>query len=329
MLALPFGCGAPSGPTPTVAKTAANSKRELTPAPAPFPQTFTDGMGREITLHKAPERIVSLSPKNTEILFALGAGEHVVGATTYCTYPPAAARLEKVGGFSSKSLNLERIVSLKPDLILAAGKVHAPIVDELQRLGLTVFSLTGDTFSEFRAETEILGQLTGKETEAMSLVKSLNERIDRVRKRALAIPNEERVSVVYVVWKDPLTVAAPSSYLGEMIELCAGKNIAEDNVASFPKISLELLLARDPQVIVSSSNHAGILSKESLRAAAGWSELQAVRDDRVYLLDGDLVSRCGPRFVDALERMAHAIYPAYFSPPAEARLTTPTVTETP
>jgi iron complex transport system substrate-binding protein len=323
------GCEAPYVQPATAAKTIPNSDFPPASSPTSFPQTFTDGMGHEVTLQKAPLRIVSLSPKNTEMLFALGTGEHVVGATTYCTYPRAAARLEKVGGFSSKSLSLERIVSLNPDLILAAGKVHAPIIDELRRLGLPVFSLTGDTYSELREELGLLGRMTGKEVEAVSLVMSLDARIERVHKTALEIHDKERVSVVYVVWGDPLTVAAPSSYLGEMIELCGGKNIVEDQTTNFPKISLEILLARNPQVIVSSTNHAGIFSKEYLAAQAGWSDLQAVRDNHVYLLDGDLVSRCGPRFVDALERMAQAVYPAHFAPASESGTATPTAGETP
>lgn len=301
-----------SAPSADTTSTNADSTK---PAAATFPLQVTDGLHRELTLPGIPQRIVSLAPKNTEMLFALGAGGQIVGVTSYCNYPPAATHIEQVGGFSSKSLSLERIVSLQPDLVVSAGDLHAPIIKELERLGLPVFALTADSFAGLSEELRLLGRITGHEDEAARMVPRLQERIDRVRQTARGIPTAERVTVFYHVWGEPLTAAGPTSYLGEMIQLCGGLNIIDDATTRFPKISLEVLLARDPDVILSSTDHAASFSERGLQSRPGWSDLRAVRHQRIHLLDGDLVSRCSPRLVDALELMAHALYPAHFAAP--------------
>ncbi|MBC7821845.1 MAG: ABC transporter substrate-binding protein, partial [Planctomycetaceae bacterium] len=186
---------------------------------------------------------------------------------------------------------------------------------ELERLGLPVVALTADSFAGLCEELQLLGRITGHEDQATHLVRRFQERIDRVRQTARGIPTAERVTVFYQAWGEPLTAAGPTSYLGEMIQLCGGLNIIDDATTRYPKISLEVLVSRNPDVIVSSTNHANSFSEDSLQSRPGWSDLQAVRHKRIHLLDGDLVSRCSPRLVDALELMAHALYPAHFAAP--------------
>lgn len=282
-----------------------------------FPLQVTDGLDRKLTLKAVPRRIVSLAPKNTEILYAIGAGDQVVGSTTYCNYPPAAMQTEKVGGFSSKSISLERIVSLKPDLVVTAGDLHAPLIQELERLGLTVLAMTAESFSGLYDEMRLLGQITGHETEAVTLATSLQERLEKVRQAAATIPEAERVSAFYMVWIDPLSGAGPGSYFGEMIKICGGRNIMDDTQARFPRLTTEVLLTKNPDVILSSTNHAGLFSPDGMRSRPGWSDLKAFHTRRIHFLDGDLISRCSPRLVDALELMARTLYPKYFAAPLE------------
>ncbi|MDB5339720.1 MAG: periplasmic binding protein [Planctomycetaceae bacterium] len=302
------------------ATTAAVSKTVDAPSLAvatKFPYEVTDGLGRKVILAKIPLRIVSLSPKNTEMLFAVGAGDQTVGTTTYCNYPPAAAKIEKVGGFSAKSLSLERIVSLKPDLVLSVGDLHVPIIQELERLEIPVVAFSADSFEGLFKDLQLLGRMTGHEGEASTLVNKLIERVDRVKEKAQTIPDKERLTAMYYVWGDPLTGAGPISYFGEMIQFCGAVNIVEDTSTRFPKLTMEVLLTKNPDVIISSTNHSDLISPKVVDSRPGWGRLKAVQEKRVYLLDGGLVSRCTPRTVDALELMAHLVYPTYFAAPRE------------
>lgn len=283
-----------------------------------FPLEVTDGLERNVKIARPPERIVSLSPKNTEMLFAVGAGDLIVGNTTHCDYPPAAVNVEKVGGFSARSLNLERIVSLKPDLVVSVGDVHVPIIKELERLGIPVIAFTADSFAGLFADLQLLGRITGHEQQAVKLVEGLRSRVERIKDRATAIPASERVTAFYYVWGEPLMGAGPTSYFGEMLQLCGAMNVIEDMSTRFPKLSMEVLLVKNPDVIISSDNHSDLASSENVNSRPGWSQLKAVQSKRVYLLDGGLVSRCTPRTVDALELIAHVVYPAYFDAPQKA-----------
>ena len=171
------------------------------------------------------------------MLFDLGAGEQIVGVTSYCNYPPAAQSITQIGGFSSKSISLERVVSLNPDLVVSSGGFHAPIIDEIERLGLPVLALSGETFGELRDELTLLGRVTGHAEQAATLVETIDERIDALRKASATIPPAERVRVYYHIWGEPLMGAGPTSYQGEMIEMCGGINIIDDASTRFPKLS--------------------------------------------------------------------------------------------
>jgi iron complex transport system substrate-binding protein len=322
-----LGCRYPAAPSSVSAISVAKSPAGTA---AEFPLQIVDGLDRKLTLAKVPQRIVSLSPQNTEMLFALGAGEQIVGVTSYCNYPPAAQKLPQVGGFSSTSISLERVVGLNPDLIISAGEVHEPIIGMLESLGLPVLALDGETFGELGDELTLLGRVTGHEPTAAALVKTIDDKLAAMRAAAAKIPPDERVRVYYHIWSEPLLGASPISYQGEMVEICGGVNIIDDRTSRYPNLSLEVLVARNPQVILTSAHHGVFFSAENLRARPGWSELQAVKDQRIVLLDGDLVSRCSPRLVDALGIVAHAIYPERFpevpsaSPPPATPVESPT-----
>jgi len=291
--------------------------REALSAPEParaatFPMTVVDGLDRKLTLPRVPARIVSLAPKNTELLFAIGAGERVVGVTNFCNFPPEARRRERIGGFSSKSQSLEKIVALKPDLVVAAGELQWPSITELERLGVPVASLGAESLAGLYRELDLLGRLTGHEDDAAHLTNVMKRRVERVVETARTLKPEQRVTVFYHVWSEPLTAAGAGSYIGELIQMCGGINVVSDAKERYPHISQEVLFARNPEVILAPTTEAEPVTVEWLRTRPGWNNLRAVRNNRIYLIDGDLISRCGPRLVDALEVMARALYPDRF-----------------
>ena len=182
-------------------------------------------------------------------------------------------------------------------------------------------SLGAESLAGLYREIELLGRLTGREIEAGRLSGQMKRRVDKVSATARAIRPQERVTVFYHVWSEPLTAAGPNSYLGELIALCGATNIVEDVHQRYPHISQEVLLARDPEVILAPSAEAEPMTIERLRTRPGWSHLKAIRNRRVYLIDGDLVSRCGPRLVDALRSWQGRSTPIASRPIRNERLT--------
>jgi iron complex transport system substrate-binding protein len=285
------------------------SRAALPPARSKeFPMTVVDRLGRKVTLQRAPERIVSLAPRITELLFAIGAGDQVVAVTSYCNYPPEAQKRQQIGGFSSESQSLEQIVALRPDLAVATGDLQWPIISELERLGVPIVSLGAESLADLYRELDLLGRLTGHSSEAARLTQAMQRRVERVATMARTIQPQQRVTVFYHVWSEPLMTVGPGSFVGELIAICGGINIVSDASQPYPNISQEVLLARDPEVILANSSAHDPMTIERLRTSPGWSSLRAVRNNRIYLIDGDLILRCGPRLVDALEIMARALY---------------------
>jgi iron complex transport system substrate-binding protein len=311
------GCAPPAAPAAAFRgerfATNASDHRE---APGYF---AIDSLGRQVVIAREPRRIVSLSPACTELLFAVGVGDRVVGVTSLCDYPLQARELDKVGGFTSESLSIEKIVSLRPDLVISAGKIHEAVIARLEQLGVCAAALEAESFDELYRAIETLGRLTGREQPAAELVRSIERRVANVERIAVQIPSHRRLTVFYQVWDEPLLAAGPESFVGRLIELSGGLNVVSDVSMPYPEISVEVLVERDPQVILMPSHHGAEAMLRELTTKAGWSQVRAVRDRRAHLIDGDCVSRFGPRIVDALEEIAAAIYPGDFSDAALAR----------
>lgn len=283
-----------------------------TPTPAPF-LTLTDGMGREVTLEQAPARIVSLAPSNSELLFAVDAGDQVVGVTKYCSYPPeACADKEVIGGYSAKSISVEKILALQPDLVLAAGKIHQPVIDALEQQDIPVIALTARTFDDVYANIELVGRLTGHEAEAATVIADMQAQVEEVTAKVATIPADQRLKVFWEVWDEPLMTAGPGTFIGQMIELAGGINIFADVQEDYPKISAEEVVQRNPDAILGPSKHSDKLTADQLAQRPGWAEIKAVQDGRIHLIDGDIVSRPGPRLAQGLQAMAAALYPDLF-----------------
>jgi iron complex transport system substrate-binding protein len=276
-----------------------------------FPLTLTDDLGREVTVEAEPERIVSLLPSNTEILFAIGAGDQVVGVTSYCNYPEEATTREQVGGITNKSLSVETIVALEPDLVLASGS-QDEIIPTLEEAGLIVIALKPATFDDIFANIEMVGQATGHADQATVLTADLRSRVEAVSTKINTIPADSRPTVFYEVWHDPLMTAGPKTFIGQLIELAGGKSIFDEVSEDWPQVSAEVILTRNPDVILGPDSHGEELTVEKISARTGWANITAVQNEQIYILDGNAISRPGPRIVDMLEEVARDLYPDLF-----------------
>jgi len=274
----------------------------------------TDDEGRSLTFDGPVSSIVSLAPSTTEIVFAVGAGDRLIGRTDYCNYPPEAASVESVGGFYDP--NKEKIVALEPDVVLATG-MHYQTGDAawLEEKGLKVLILKPHTLDDVMEHIALVGKLTGKEAEAASLVESLQSRIDYVTERTAGLADSQRPSVLHITWHDPLWTVGEGSFAHALIEAAGGVNVFADIAEADAQVNLDTAVARDPEVITVSTGHGDAMSEPYnwvIASDSPFRETSAYKSDRVHLVDADLVSRGGPRIVDALERYAEIIHPEIF-----------------
>lgn len=304
----------PVAPTMAPEPTAVPAAAEPTPvAAAPAERTVSDSLGREVTLNGVPTRIVSLAPSVTEILFAIGAGPQVVAVTTFCNFPPEANTLPEIGGFSVSTISIEAIVDLQPELVIAGAASQLAVAEALEPLGIPTMIMAPDDLEGVFANIEQLGVLTGNADQASATLAEMRARIDAVAATVANIPAEQRPSVFWEVFDEPLMTAGPNTFVGQLLEIAGTENIFADASEDYPQISAEAIVERNPAVIMGSDTHAEKLTPELVAARPGWNEIAAVRDGRIYLINGDISSRPGPRLADALEAMARALYPEYFN----------------
>jgi len=279
--------------------------------PASTGMTFTDGLGRSITLPASAQKVVSMAPSNTEILFAIGAGPQVVGRDEFSDYPEEAKSLPSVGG-SMGQYSYEQVAALKSDLVLAGGINTPEQVKALEDLGINVFYLGNpSTLEEMYANLEFVAQLTGRETEAAALVESLEARVKAVDDK-LAGVTDKPVVFYEIDASDPNKpyTTGPGTFIDLLIARAGGQNLPGLTDA-YPQVSLEQIVLVDPAVILLGDALYGT-TPEIVAARAGWSEISAVKENRVLPFDDNLVSRPGPRLVDGLEALAQAIHPELY-----------------
>ena len=282
---------------------------QATPTTAPI--TLPDGLGREVKLAAPAQKIISLAPSNTEILFAIGAGSQVVGRDNLSDYPEAAKAATDIGS-AFEALNTELIVSLKPDLVLAAEINTADQVKALEDLGITVYYLKNPTtLEELYTKLEIVAQLTGHESDAATLIDDLKARVAAVDEKIATVT--EKPTVFYEL--DATDPAKPytvgkGTFITLLIERAGGQNIAGD-LDEYPQLSLEQVVAADPDFIILGDSAYGI-TPESVATRPGWDGLSAVTNDQVFPFDDNLLSRPGPRLVDGLEALAKLLHPELF-----------------
>ena len=268
--------------------------------------TFIDDIGRKVTM-KRPERIVSLAPSSTEILFALGLGDKVVGVDDYSDYPAEAAKIAKVGGYDKPSL--EKIIALKPDLVLA-DSIHEEEVKKLEELEVPVAVVSPKDLEGVLNSVRWVGIVTGVRDQAAELEAELALRIRLVDEKVSAIPEEERPWVYYEVFSDPIMTAGPNTLSSELIVRAGGRNIAYDAATDYPEFSPEAIVSRNPDVIIFPEVHGTeSVQAETICNRPGWGTIKAIQNGRLYSIDANIISRSGPRVVEALERLLQFFHP--------------------
>lgn len=282
--------------------------------------TLVDRMGNVVTFTEPPERIVSLAPSNTEIVFAIGAGDNVVGVTDFCNYPYDFAAWVDAGNMSSIgnywNPSVEPIVALEPDLVLASsGSLDAAAT--LKNLGYAVLVIEGHTIDEVLQDILLVGRATYKNAEASDLVIEMRAKMDAVATQLMAETTTPKV--YHEVWGDPLMSVGPGTFIDELITLAGGTNIFNDATTSWPTISSEAVIEKNPDVMFFPDMYMGVGNfYETIEAVAsrpGWDSITAVQNNALYEITADIISRSGPRLVDALEEIAKMVHPEIFGEP--------------
>jgi iron complex transport system substrate-binding protein len=269
---------------------------------------FKDEVGREVAFSFPPKRIVSLAPNVTEILFSLGLDEEIVGVSIHCNFPEEAKTKVQVGSYIS--LDFERIVSLKPDLIIATGAGNTrDMVERLERLGFPTYVIFPKNFEDVLQSIRHLGQVAGREREGMEIIQGMKRRRESVVEVTQGLP---RPRVFLQIGETPIVTVGKNSFANDLIRLAGGENIAGKEKEMYPRFGMEEILKRSPEVIlVSSMNPKGNYEKV-LQEWSRWKTIPAVKNGRIHLIDSDLVDRPSPRIIEGLEEMAKFLHPERF-----------------
>ena len=275
------------------------------------PVTITDDLGVTVTIDKYPERIVSLSPANTEILFALGLGDRIVGVTEYCTYPEAALSKDKIGGFST--INTEKIAVLNPDLLVAADGNSEETIAHLRELGYTIITVNADTIDTTLADIRLIGKAAGVESAAEELVSSMQADLAEIAEKT---KGAEKPTILHCMWTDPLWVSGSGTFQDEMISAAGGVNAAAAE-GGWVALTMEKFLTMNPDIIVvDSGDGMGVGTDDALKnfflKDSRMQSLSAVQNERVYVVNADIIDRGGPRIVEGVGALAEIAHPDIF-----------------
>ena len=270
-----------------------------------FPTTIRDGLGREVTIGKAPQRLVSLTPSVTENLYALGLGDRVVGVSSFSDYPPEAASKPVVG--DAFQLNYEEILLLEPDLIIGDAQLVKNYMAKLEELGLPVLAINPSNLREVMDALMLLGKATGAVDAAAQVIGEMEDKIQWVETAVRDLPHEARPLVFVEVWDEPLMTCGPGSFMQELIELAGGQNLTADVSDAWVEYSSELVVERDPEVILLTRPYV-----DELMARSAWQGISAVRNGRVVEVNSDPFVRTTPRLADALVELATILHPEKF-----------------
>ncbi len=281
--------------------------------------TLVDDEGTVVTLASYPQRVVSLAPSNTQILFAVGAGDKVVGVTEFDHYPYnftawfEAGNMTDIGGFSTP--NKEVIASLNPDLILATI-INDPDVVTLRSMGYNVIVLNPNSIDGVLRDIDLVGKATNTEAQAASVINGINAKINSITEKIANANITDKPKVYYEIWYDPLMSAGSTSWVNDVISKAGGINIFANETQQYPVVSSETIVQMNPDVILlptgmgTSTPFYG--SIDAVKARPGWSAINAVKNNRIVVIDEDLFAEAGPRIADQVQAVAQALYPSLF-----------------
>jgi len=270
-----------------------------------YPVIVIDDIETEVTLTEEPDKIISLAPGNTEILFAIDLGERVVGVDNFSNYPEEVEFVEKIG--DAININMEKIIELEPDLILTL-KGNEEAVNEFESLGIAVYTLDADTIENVLEDIIEIGQLTNRFEEAEELTSEMQEKIDEIKELVADVSDEDKPKVFYMVWNEPIMSTGKGTFINDLIEQANGINIvASDGLKGWLEYSLEKLIENNPDVIIAPKSLAQ--TPEIIINDQRLSSIKAVLENRVYVVDDDPVSRIGPRIIGGFLQIVKALYP--------------------
>jgi len=322
ILAISFACTPSPQPTPPSPlppppspTTPEKPPQQVTPPQEElptFPLTVTDDLGRKVTIEKLPQRIVSLAPSNTETLFALGLGDKIVGTTDYCDYPEEAKTKPRVSGYSTP--NLEKLVSVEPDFIVAESIQEKTVLPALEKLGIPVFVTSATSIDVILKDIEVLGKINGKSKAAEKLIADMTKRIEAITSKTTPLAQNDRPQVLYVVWFNPIWTMGSNTFTNDLITRAGGINIFSGDFEKSRVVSLEAVINKNPQVIiVSGMGTAADVIYNGIKKETRLVSVDAIQNNRIYKIsDSNLIERPGPRIVEGLEEMATLIHPELF-----------------
>ena len=269
--------------------------------------TIVDDFGYVTVINETPKRIVSLAPSNTEILFALGVGDRVVGVTDYCNYPPEVVELRKsgliesVGGYST--VNIEKVIALNPDVVFAAYGNGREVVEVLRGFGIKVIALNPRNIDDVMRCIETIGRVIGEEENATKLINWMKSEVEKIKEKTKNYKKKPKIA--HIIWNDPIWVSGNKTFADDVIELAGGIN-AFDDLDGWKIVSYEELISKDPDIIIVNSGSGmgggrNILYEWALKEL---SDLRAVKEGRVYVIDSDIIDRPSYRLVYALENIS-------------------------
>lgn len=289
------------------------------------PITITDDLGYVTTLDTVPQRIVSMAPANTQFIFALGVGDKVVGVTQYDDYPYdfsawfEAGNMTNIGGFSTP--NIETIVSLEPDLILATTIHEGKITPNLRSMGYKVITTNPNSINDIYKDITMLGKATGAQDKANELINQISSQISDIQSKIAAANIADKPTVYYEVYFDEsgIMTAGSTSWINDVIAKAGGINIFADLEGQYPTTSSEVIVQRNPSVILLPTNMGtgtpSYGSVDDVKARPGWNTIDAIVNNRLFVVEQDLFNQPGPRVGDQVQAVAACLYPTLITPP--------------
>lgn len=298
------GCGSDKQEkeTETQQTTAEETKENSADDTTAYPLTITDGLGDEVTIEEEPARVISLSPANTEILFALGAGDRVKGRTDYCSYPEEAADVESIGTYTSP--NTELIISMEPDVVFASDYIEDSIREQVEAAGAKVVVYSPQNVDAVMETILQVGLIMNLDENAKELVDGMDKELKEIEDAVAS--RDEALSVFVDIGS--FYSAGPGSLLWDMLDILGVDNIATDTEEAYPQLSVETIIEKDPDVYISLYPTA-----DELKEVAGLSDLDCIKNDRIIFFEAlspeaDMIQRPGPRVVDGIKLLSEQLY---------------------
>ena len=272
-----------------------------------YPMRVTDDLNRELTIKDEPQRIVSLAPSVTEILYKLNLEDKIVGVTKFCNYPPQAQSKTKI---SAK--NVESIITQEPDLVIAAGIISKKVIQRLHDLNIKIVGYQSTSINETMNTIKQIAKISGRKNKGQKLTTQMRMELRKIKSKVeQQLKKEgERATVFYEIWRQPLRTVGSGTFINDLITTAGGKNIAASTQGNWPQYSLEQLLLKNPEVyIATTGSWKDKVTADKIKERPNYKQLQAVKNDRVYVFNADIINRPGPRLIKGLKLFVESIYP--------------------